>query len=107
VVTFFDLDVHDLVDRLTKPKDAIIKQFQQLFETEGVELKFREDALAAIAQKSLEPKRGALGLRSIIEDPRLDVLFCLSSTKKTATIAKRMVEENELSFERIKPAIGV
>jgi ATP-dependent Clp protease ATP-binding subunit ClpX len=109
VATFYDLDVHDLVDILTKPKNAIIKQFQKLFEMEGVELEFTEDALTAIAQKSLERKLGARGLRSIIEDLMLDIMFYLPSTKKATKIkiTKRMVEENELSFERIKQAIGV
>jgi ATP-dependent Clp protease ATP-binding subunit ClpX len=109
VATFSDLDVHDLVDILTKPKNAIIKQFQKLFEMEGVELEFTEDALTAIAQKSLERKLGARGLRSIIEDLMLDIMFYLPSTKKATKIkiTKRMVEENELSFERIKQAIGV
>ena len=109
VATFYDLDVHDLVDILTKPKNAIIKQFQKLFEMEGVELEFTEDALTAIAQKSLERKLGARGLRSIIEDLMLDIMFYLPSSKKATKIkiTKRMVEENELSFERIKQAIGV
>jgi ATP-dependent Clp protease ATP-binding subunit ClpX len=109
VATFYDLDVHDLVDILTKPKNAIIKQFQKLFEMEGVELEFTEEALTAIAQKSLERKLGARGLRSIIEDLMLDIMFYLPSAKKATKIkiTKRMVEENELSFERIKQAIGV
>jgi ATP-dependent Clp protease ATP-binding subunit ClpX len=109
VATFYDLDVHDLIEILTKPKNAIIKQFQKLFEMEGVELEFTEDALTAIAQKSLERKLGARGLRSIIEDLMLDIMFYLPSTKKATKIkiTKRMVEENELSFERIKQAIGV
>jgi len=109
VATFYDLDVHDLVDILTKPKNAIIKQFQKLFEMEGVELEFTEEALTAIAQKSLVRKLGARGLRSIIEDLMLDIMFYLPSAKKATKIkiTKRMVEENELSFERIKQAIGV
>jgi ATP-dependent Clp protease ATP-binding subunit ClpX len=109
VATFAELDVHDLVDILTKPKNAIIKQFQKLFEMEGVELEFTEEALTAIAKKSLERKLGARGLRTIIEDLMLDIMFYLPSAKKAARIkiTKRMVEENELSFERIKQAIGV
>jgi len=109
VATFYDLNVHDLVDILTKPKNAIIKQFQKLFEMEGVELEFTEEALTGIAQKSLERKLGARGLRSIIEDLMLDIMFYLPSAKKATKIkiTKRMVEENELSFERIKQAIGV
>jgi len=109
VATFSELGVNDLVDILKKPKNAIIKQYQKLFEMEGVGLEFSEEALRAIAQKSLERKLGARGLRTIIEDLMLDIMFYLPSSKKTAKIriTKRMVEEKELSFDRIKQAIGV
>ena len=101
--------VNDLVDILTKPKNALIKQYQKLFEMEGVELEFTDDALLSIAEKSLERKLGARGLRTIIEDLMLDLMFCLPSSKKTAKIkiTKPMVEENELSFDCIKQVIGV
>ena len=109
VAMFSELGVNDLVDILKKPKNAIIKQYQKLFEMEGVGLEFSEEALRAIAQKSLERKLGARGLRTIIEDLMLDIMFYLPSSKKTAKIriTKRMVEEKELSFDRIKQAIGV
>lgn len=109
VATFTEFGVNDLVDILKKPKNAIIKQYQKLFEMEGVGLEFSEEALRAIAQKSLERKLGARGLRTIIEDLMLDIMFYLPSSKKTAKIriTKRMVEEKELSFDRIKQAIGV
>jgi len=108
VATFTDLEIGDLVEILTKPKNAIIKQYQKLFEMEGVQLEFTEEALLSIAQKSLERKLGARGLRTIIEDLMLDIMFYLPSSKKAAKIriTKRMVEENELSFDRIKQAIG-
>ena len=61
VATFQDLEVRDLVDILTKPKNAIIKQFQKLFEMEGVKLEFTREALATIAQKSIDKKLGARG----------------------------------------------
>jgi ATP-dependent Clp protease ATP-binding subunit ClpX len=109
VATFTDLALADLVAILTEPKNAIIKQYQKLFEMEGVELEFSSDALLAIAQKSVERKLGARGLRTIIEDLMLDLMFYLPSSKKTnkIRITKRMVDENELSFERIKQVIGV
>jgi len=109
VATFSDLGVEDLVNILTKPKNAIIKQFQKLFELEGVKLEFTEDALATIAKKSLDRKLGARGLRTIIEDLMLDIMFDLPSMKKSTKIrvTKRMVEENELSYERLKMAAGV
>jgi ATP-dependent Clp protease ATP-binding subunit ClpX len=109
VATFTDLALSDLVTILTKPKNAIIKQYQKLFEMEGVDLEFTDDALLAIAQKSVERKLGARGLRTIIEDLMLDLMFYLPSSKKTnkIRITKRMVDENELSFDRIKQVIGV
>jgi len=109
VATFSDLGVEDLVNILTKPKNAIIKQFQKLFELEGVKLEFTEDALATIAKKSLERKLGARGLRTIIEDLMLDIMFDLPTMKKTTKIrvTRRMVEENDLSYERLKMAAGV
>jgi len=109
VATFSDLGVEDLVNILTKPKNAIIKQFQKLFELEGVKLEFTEDALATIAKKSLDRKLGARGLRTIIEDLMLDIMFDLPTMKKASKIrvTRRMVEENELSYERLKIAAGV
>lgn len=108
VANFSELDVNDLVDILTKPKNAIVKQFQKLFEMEGVELEFTKDALAAIAQKSIEQKLGARGLRSIIEDLMLDVMFYLPSSRKTTNIkiTKKMIEKNELDINGLKQVVG-
>ena len=66
-----------MVAILTRPKNALIKQYQKLFEMEGVSLEFTDEALAAIAQKSVARKLGARGLRSIIEDLMLDLMFDL------------------------------
>lgn len=108
IATFSDLSVKDLIDILTKPKNAIIKQFQKLFELEEVKLEFTKDALTAIAQKSIEKKLGARGLRSIIEDLMLDIMYHLPSARKARTlkITKKMVEKNELSFRSLKKAVG-
>jgi len=108
VATFSDFNEKDLVDILTKPKNSIIKQFRKLFEMEGVELDFTREALLAIAQKSIERKLGARGLRTIIEDLMLDVMFHLPSSKKSKKIkiTKGMVKDKELSFERLKRAVG-
>ena len=108
VAHFSELDINDLVDILTKPKNAIIKQFQKLFEMEGVELEFTKDALAAIAQKSIEQKLGARGLRSIIEDLMLDVMFYLPTSRKTTNIkiTKKMIEKNELDINDLKQVVG-
>jgi len=93
---------------LSKPKNAIVKQFQKLFEMEGVELEFADDALLAIAQKSLQKKLGARGLRTIIEDLMLDIMYDLPSSKKATKIeiTRKMVEEDGQSFERLKRAVG-
>lgn len=108
VSIFSDLDTRDLVNILTKPKNAIIKQFQKLFELENVKLEFNKDALNAIAQKTLDRKLGARGLRSIMEDLMLDLMFHLPSSPKSTTlrITKKMVEENELNIDHLKQAAG-
>jgi ATP-dependent Clp protease ATP-binding subunit ClpX len=97
VAKFSDLGLDDLVRILKKPKNALVKQYQKLFELEGVSLKFTPEALRTIAKKSLDKKLGARGLRSIIEDLMLDKMYHLPSSKKEKTIkiSKKMVEKNE------------
>ena len=73
------LDEKALVDILTKPKNALVKQYEKLFEMDDVELVFEEEALQEIAKKAIERKTGARGLRSIIEGIMLDVMFDLPS----------------------------
>ncbi|HLR67126.1 ATP-dependent protease ATP-binding subunit ClpX [Virgibacillus alimentarius] len=73
------LDEHALVEILTKPKNALVKQYKKLFQIDDVELEFEEEALVAIAKKAIERKTGARGLRSIIENTMLDVMFELPS----------------------------
>ncbi len=109
VGTFSELGTEDLVSILTKPRNALIKQYQRLFELEGVNLEFTEEALQAIARRSQERKMGARGLRTIIEDLMLDIMFYLPSSKRAAKlkITKKMVEDSELSFDKIKAAAGV
>ena len=75
VATLEDLDEQALVDILTKPKNALVKQYQRLVEMEGVRLEFAEDALRSIAKKALARKTGARGLRSIMEGILLDTMF--------------------------------
>ena len=81
------LDEDALVTILTEPKNAITKQFMKLFEMEGVELEFRDDALAAVAQRAMERKTGARGLRTILENVLLDTMYDLPSS----TSAKKVV----------------
>jgi ATP-dependent Clp protease ATP-binding subunit ClpX len=109
VGTFSELGTEDLVSILTKPRNALVKQYQRLFELEGVSLEFTDEALQAIARRSQERKMGARGLRTIIEDLMLDIMFYLPSSKRAAKlkITKKMVEDSELSFDKIKTAAGV
>ena len=75
IATLEDLDETALVDILTKPKNALIKQFQKLFEMEDVRLTSSQDALGEIVRKAITRKAGARGLRSILEDILLDSMF--------------------------------
>ncbi len=75
VLPLRDLDAEALVTILTKPKNALVKQYQLLFEMENVKLSFTDDALAAIARKAMDRKTGARGLRSILEDVLLNTMF--------------------------------
>lgn len=79
VATLHELDENALIEILTKPKNALTKQFVTLFKMEGVELEFRDEALHAIAQKALKKKIGARGLRSILENILLDTMYEIPS----------------------------
>ena len=85
-----ELDEQDLVRILTEPKNSVVKQYEYLFKLDGVNLVFEKDALEEVARESIKRKTGARGLRSIIEEALLDVMFELPSTKgvKTCTITK-------------------
>ncbi|NOD97508.1 ATP-dependent Clp protease ATP-binding subunit ClpX [Ruegeria sp. HKCCD6228] len=86
LATLEDLDEDALVTILTKPKNALVKQYQRLFELEDVELGFTDDALKAIAKKAIERKTGARGLRSILEDILLDTMFELPGMKNVSEV---------------------
>ena len=77
IATLTDLDEEALVTILTQPKNALVKQYQRLFELEDTQLTFTEDALSAIAKRAIERKTGARGLRSIMEDILLNTMFDL------------------------------
>lgn len=76
-----DLDKESMIEILTKPKNAITKQYKKLFEMEGIELVFEDDALTAVVEKSLARKTGARGLRSIMERSMLDIMFTLPTMR--------------------------
>lgn len=86
IATLNDLDDAALIDILTKPKNALTKQYQKLFEMEGVHLTFSEDALKAIAKKAILRKTGARGLRAILESLLLDLMFSLPGIENVAEV---------------------
>ena len=77
IATLEDLDVPALVTILTEPKNALVKQYQKLFDMETVKLGFTDDALTQVAKKAIDRKTGARGLRSILEGILLDTMFDL------------------------------
>ena len=81
IATLRDLDEGALIQILTEPKNALVKQYQRLFEMEGSKLTFTDDALRAVARKAIGRKTGARGLRSILENVLLDAMFDLPSMK--------------------------
>ena len=93
-VSLEDLDEEALVKILKEPKNAIIKQYQKLFELDQVELVFDEDAIYAIAKKAIERKTGARGLRSIMEKLMMDLMYKIPSDDsiQTCIITKEAVE---------------
>ncbi|NBT27907.1 MAG: ATP-dependent Clp protease ATP-binding subunit ClpX [Gammaproteobacteria bacterium] len=95
VATLAELDEDALVTILTEPKNALVKQYQKLFELEGVELEFRDDALRAIARRALARKTGARGLRSILEKALLETMFELPSMENVTrvTVDANVIEE--------------
>ncbi|HWR53541.1 MAG TPA: ATP-dependent Clp protease ATP-binding subunit ClpX [Bryobacteraceae bacterium] len=101
-----ELDKDALVQILTKPKNAIAKQYQRLFEFENVRLKFSDDALEAIAVLAMERKVGARGLRMILEDLMLDLMYYLPSYKKVRefVVTKEMVVTQKISLALLEKA---
>ncbi len=98
VATLDDLDVETLVKILVEPKNALVKQYQKLFELNEVELKFTKDALQTIAEKSIKRNTGARGLRSIIENILLEYMFNFEIHKgKTVVIDKKVVDMPKIS----------
>ena len=93
IATLEELDESALVQILTEPKNAITKQYMKLFEMEGCELEFREDALRAVARKAMERKTGARGLRSILEQVLLDTMYELPSMDG---VSKVIIDEDAI-----------
>lgn len=98
IATLETLDEEALISILTKPKNALVKQYQKLFELDGVELGFTDGALVSIAKKAIELKTGARGLRSIMEDIMNDIMYEIPSNDKIkkVTITKECVTDGAL-----------
>ena len=94
IATLRELDRKALIEIMTKPKNALVKQYKKLLEIDGVELEFKEDALESIVDKAIERKTGARGLRSIMEETMRDVMYEIPSNPKIAKciITKATVE---------------
>lgn len=97
--TLHDLDKPALIEILTAPKNAIIRQYQRMFDYESVKLRFTDDSLEAIAELAISRKIGARGLRMIIEDLMLDLMYNLPSMKKV----KECVVTRDVVMDREKP----
>ena len=106
VATLHDLDQRALIDILTTPRNAIIKQYQRMFEYEGVKLRFTDDAMLAIADLAIERKIGARGLRMILEELMLDLMYDLPSLKKVkeCVITREVVVSGEKPIMVIEKA---
>jgi ATP-dependent Clp protease ATP-binding subunit ClpX len=101
IATLEDLNDKALVDILTKPKNALVKQYEKLFEFENVKLRFSQEALGAIARKATKRKSGARGLRAILEEIMLDIMYDLPSD---SSVEECLVNE-EVILKREKPLL--
>jgi ATP-dependent Clp protease ATP-binding subunit ClpX len=97
IATMEELVEADLIRILREPKNALVKQYQRLFELEGIKLSFTEGALTAIAQKALKRKSGARGLRSVLEAAMLDVMYELPSRDNVeeCVISEQVINDGE------------
>ncbi|MBM3605268.1 MAG: ATP-dependent Clp protease ATP-binding subunit ClpX [Alphaproteobacteria bacterium] len=102
IATLTDLDEEALIIILTKPKNALVKQYQRLFDLEGVQLTFTEDALTAIAKRAIKRKTGARGLRSIMEEILLDTMFELPGLDSVEEV---VVNEDAVENAAVKPLL--
>jgi len=97
LATLHELDANALVDILTKPKNALVKQYQRLFEMDGVKLKFSQTALEAVARVALERNAGARGLRAIMEHAMLDIMYEVPSATgiKEVHVGQEVITKGE------------
>ncbi len=106
VITHVDeLEEDDLIRVLTEPKNALVKQYQKLFDLDGVKLRFEKDALRAVAAKAIERKTGARGLRNVLEGIMLDIMYELPTMKdvQDCVITRGVIEKGEKPLLTHKP----
>jgi ATP-dependent Clp protease ATP-binding subunit ClpX len=101
VSTLDPLDLDVMVQILTRPKNAVARQFERLFALDGIELSFTEDALTAIAERALEQRTGARGLRTVVEELLLDVMYETPSRPEV----KKCVVSGEHVLQRRRPLL--
>jgi len=113
IVTLHELDVDALVDILTKPKNALVKQYEKLLEMDGVTLEFKEDALRAIAEEAIRRNTGARGLRAIMEEIMLNVMYDIPTRPDVTkcivtkdTILKRIEPELITNGKKLKKGVS-
>ena len=106
IVTLHQLDETALMNILTKPKNALTRQYRRLFEMDGVDLEFEEDALELVAKKAIERKTGARGLRAILEDVMLDIMYDIPSRSdiRQCTITRDVIEKKNPPILLLKEA---
>ncbi|PWL65494.1 MAG: ATP-dependent Clp protease ATP-binding subunit ClpX [Desulfovibrionaceae bacterium] len=110
VITHVDeLEEDDLIRVLTEPKNALVKQYQKLFELDGVKLRFESDALRAVAAKAIERKTGARGLRNVLEGIMLDIMYELPTMKdvQDCVITRGVIENGEKPLLTRKPQVQI
>ena len=101
ITSVHNLDREALVDILTEPKNALVKQYKRLFELDGVELEFTEDALEAVADQAILRGTGARGLRAIMEEVLLSVMYEVPRRKDVA----RVVITRDVVLEHVNPTL--
>jgi ATP-dependent Clp protease ATP-binding subunit ClpX len=101
IVTFDELSEDMLVEILWKPKNSLVKQYQKLFEMENVKLRFQEEAMSAIVAEAIKRKTGARGLRSILEEVMLDVMYELPSLRNV----RECIITEEVLTKKEKPML--
>jgi ATP-dependent Clp protease ATP-binding subunit ClpX len=107
VSSLHELDETALVEILTRPKNALIKQYQAIFELDGIRLIYSDSAIEAVARKAIELKVGARGLRMVLEKVMLDAFYTLPSQRKIKkfTVTNDMVEAGLLSLQSLEQAV--